>query len=314
MVLSFLCAGPAAAQETRAEKTGAAPAARPLLSETPSRPWSALLAAGLSSDSNIARLLTNSAAPCDTNIKDNLVYKNAEFSVFPFGKAAWKLELSGAAEARDYRAHRNFSYRYDSLAAGLSRAVGGGFTLELDGGFAWAGDKAGAISDARRAGAALAWRGPARLRVKAGYEYESDRVFVNRLKDGESHAAFARISRPLAGGHTGFVSARLQARSAAGPNYAYRSASLTAGAVSRWSQAFRTALTAQLAARGYSNTDTRFLKKRRDRTVSVSFKPSLELGRGLAAAGSASLVSGASNVAGKSYKARLFSLGLEWRF
>lgn len=276
--------------------------------------WDAEVSAGMVSDNNISHLLTNSNTDSNAKIKDNAVNFGANLSFSPEYAEKAGLELGYEYESTDYRRHKTFSSHSHSLTADLAPKLSRHLGLALSGDLGWVGDKKSVISKGQGAGAGLVWYGPSKLRIKGGYEYSHDNVVINHAKDASSGAAYLSVNKRFYDRHLAFASYRLLSHKAAGPNYSYQASSVGLGLVSRWTPYFKLSLAFFHREKAYSNVDTRFLKKREDRTDTLVIRPTFKVFGGLYATGSLALSNNHSNVAIKSYSDRTYSVGLEGRF
>ncbi|OIO00488.1 MAG: hypothetical protein AUJ51_10000 [Elusimicrobia bacterium CG1_02_56_21] len=276
--------------------------------------WDAAVSAGMMSDNNISHLLTNSNTNSNAKIKDNAVNFGASLSYAPAYAEKAGLELGYEYDSTDYRKHKTFSSHSHSLAAGLAPKLSRHLGLALSGNLGWVGDKKSIISKGQDAGAGLVWYGPSKLHLKGGYEYSRENVVINHAKDADSGAVYISANKRFYKRHLAFASFRLLSHKAAGPNYSYQARSAGLGLVSRWTPDFKLSLAFFHREKFYSNLDTRFLKKREDRTDTLVIRPTFKVFGGLYATGSLALSSNHSNVAIKSYSDRTYSVGVEGRF
>lgn len=307
----------AGAQDIRSEKTP--PKSESAYSAIPkpkkeTKQWNAAVSAGMMSDNNISHLLVNSNINSNSKLKDNAVNLGASLSFAPSYAKKAGLELGYEYASTDYRSHKTFSSHSHSLTADLAPKLSRHLGLVLSGDLVRVGDKKSVISNGQSAGAGLVWFGPAKFRLTGGYEYSRDTVVINRAKDATSGAAYLSLNKRFYGRHLAFASLRHLSHKASGANYSYQARSVGLGVVSRWAPYFKLSLAFFHREKTYSNVDTRFLKKREDRTDTLVIKPAFKLFAGLYAAGSVSLSDNHSNVAIKSYSDRTYSVGLEWRF
>lgn len=312
-VVFLLSAVSASGQEVRSEKrppkTDAASRWLPK-PEKEKKQWEAAVSAAMLSDNNISHLLTNSVADSDTKIKDTAVNYGANLSFTPSSA----FDLTYEYEATDYNTHKAFSSHSHSLTAGLAPKLGTHWGLDLGADAGLVGDKTGAISNGQGGRAGLVWYGPARLHLKAGYEYRHENVIINTAKNSNSGTAYFSVSKRFSKQQMAFAAYRLQTHDAAGPDFSYKARSVTLGLVSRWAPYFKISLAFTRKDKDYSNVDTRFLVKRKDSTDSIMIKPTLKIYGGLSAIGSLALTKDHSNAARKSFSDRTYSAGLEGRF
>lgn len=316
-VVLLLSSAPAGAQDVRSEKkppkSESAYRAIPKPKKEPKQ-WDAAVSAGMMSDNNISHLLTNSNTKSNAKIKDNAVNLGASLSFAPSYAEKAGLELGYEYDSTDYRKHKTFSSHSHSLTADLAPKLSRNLGLALSGDLGWVGDKKSVISKGQGAGAGLIWYGPSKLHLKGGYEYSHENVIINHAKDANSGAAYLSVNKRFYDKHLVFASYRLQTHNAAGSNYSYQARSAGLGLVSRWTPYFKLSLAFFHREKAYSNVDTRFLKKREDRTDTLVIRPTFKVFAGLFATGSLALSSNHSNVAIKSYSDRTYSIGLEGRF
>lgn len=314
-VVLLLAPAGAGAQDVRSEKHQEQPAAPEKRHRQP-EPKALEASAGISmvSDSNISHLLVNSPANSDARIKDNIRRLEADVTAKPAFARPAGLELSYAYNDYAYRTHKTFDYHTHALSAGLAPGLGAGLRLDLGWDLDLTGDKRGVIAENAVLRAGLAWRGPAGLQLKGGYERERDNVRTNYLKDARTDALYLSASKRLAKEQLGFLGLRWHDHAAAGANYSYRSRTALLGLVSKWAPGFKLVSAVSLTRKDYDNKDTRFNKKRGDTTGALTLKPSLKLYGPLHATGSFTYLKNASNVSLKSYTDTIYSLGLEARF
>lgn len=303
------------ADEVRSEKYP-----RPLLhgpekeAPRPNKWWELNARLGVASDSNINHLLVNSALESNLNRPDTIVRSGAGFSLNPAPSKSVKAELSYAFDRYDYSQNTIFSYYSHEISGDLYPRISRRWSLDLGGDLDWVADKNGAIANDRTGRTGVVWYGPARLKVKAGFEYRRDSVTINPQKNGDTRAVYVSMSRRVFADHLAFGGYRYQAHSTAGADFSYRAHAVRLGFVGRLTPAFKLTGFASYADKAYDNVDSRFHVRRRDKAFSATLRPSLTLVEGLSAVASLTYARNFSNVGIKEYSDRQIFIGLEGRF
>lgn len=276
--------------------------------------WEISAKAGAYGDNNINHLLKNLNINSNTRRPDTIFQSEIGFELTPDLSKDWKTDIFYAYTNYDYRHTPSFSYHNHLISVSLLPAITSSLALDLGGYADWAGDQGGVFYSNTGAVTGIAWNGPKKLRVRAGYEYSHDNVPVNRARDADAPILYVRIIKSFLNKHAGFMTYRYRSNNAAEPDFSYKSNSVRAGILSYWPRGFRTMLSAGFTDQPYNNRDTRFLKIRRDNTYTLTFQPALTLFRGLDAVAAFTYLHNHSNVEIKSYSDQIYALSLEARY